>query len=78
MIAEPSSRGKGLATQALAGALLYVENFFPHNVSAVVAKISLDNEISLRFFQNKLGFIERKRNACFNEVCMVQTMSKLL
>ena len=68
MIAESSSRGKGLAAQALAGALLYVENFFDHNVTAIVAKVSLDNLPSLRFFKDKLGFTERRRNNCFNEV----------
>nr|CDS26398.1 n acetyltransferase 9 [Hymenolepis microstoma] len=57
MIAEPSSRGKGLAVQALGGVLFYVEHFFPCNVTGVVAKISLDNELSLRFFANKLGFV---------------------
>lgn len=69
MIAEVSSRGKGLAVQALAGMLLYVEHFFESSVTAIVAKVSLDNEPSLRFFKNKLGFVERRRNACFNEVC---------
>lgn len=68
MIAESTSRGRGLAAQALAGALLYVEHLFRHNVTGVVAKISLDNELSLRFFEKKLGFVVRKKNTCFNEV----------
>ncbi|CDS42341.1 expressed protein [Echinococcus multilocularis] len=71
MIAEVSSRGKGLAAQALAGVLLYVERYFVRNVTAIVAKVSLDNEPSLRFFKNKLGFVERRRNACFNEIELV-------
>ncbi|KAL5110763.1 N-acetyltransferase 9-like protein [Taenia crassiceps] len=71
MIAEASSRGRGLAIQALAGVLLYVEHFFRRSVTAIVAKVSLDNEPSLRFFKNKLGFVERRRNACFNEVELV-------
>ncbi|EUB64328.1 N-acetyltransferase 9-like protein [Echinococcus granulosus] len=71
MIAEASSRGKGLAAQALAGVLLYVERYFVRNVTAIVAKVSLDNEPSLRFFKNKLGFVERRRNACFNEIELV-------
>ncbi len=79
MIAEKSSRGKGLAAQALAGILMYVQRYFADNITAVVAKISLDNEPSLKFFNGKLGFIERKRNACFNEVRIVLqcTMSHL-
>ncbi|VDO06826.1 unnamed protein product [Rodentolepis nana] len=76
MIAEPSSRGKGLAAQALGGVLFYVEHLFPHHVTGVVAKISLDNEISLRFFENKLGFVVRKRNTCFNEVELVCPLSE--
>ncbi|KAM3184804.1 hypothetical protein ACTXT7_007648 [Hymenolepis weldensis] len=76
MIAEPSSRGKGLAAQALAGALFYVEHLFPHNVTGVVAKISLDNELSLRFFANKLGFVVRKRNTCFNEAELICPLSE--
>ena len=68
MIAEAASRGKGLAAQALAGILLYVEQFFVSKVAAVVAKVSLENEPSLRFFKNKLGFVERRINRCFNEV----------
>ncbi|VUZ49472.1 unnamed protein product [Hymenolepis diminuta] len=77
MIAEPSSRGKGLAAQALAGALFYVERLFPHNVTGVVAKISLDNEPSLRFFENKLGFVVRKRNTCFNEAELICPLSEI-
>lgn len=68
MIAEESSRRKGLAAQALAGALLYVERFFAAEIIGVVAKVSLDNTPSIRFFLDKLGFVERKRNICFNEV----------
>uniref|UniRef100_A0A5K3EUX9 Small ribosomal subunit protein eS25 n=1 Tax=Mesocestoides corti TaxID=53468 RepID=A0A5K3EUX9_MESCO len=71
MIAEPSSRGKGLASQALAGILLYVQRFFANRVVAIVAKVSLDNIPSLKFFKNKLGFVERKHNLCFNEVELV-------
>ncbi|VDK41263.1 unnamed protein product, partial [Taenia asiatica] len=77
MIAEVSSRGKGLAVQALAGVLLYAEHFFGRSVTAIVAKVSLDNEPSLRFFKNKLGFVERRCNACFNEVELVCPKSEV-
>nr|VZI44732.1 unnamed protein product [Spirometra erinaceieuropaei] len=71
MIAEPTARGRGLAAQAIAACLLYVHKYFTEDITAVVAKVSLDNEASLRLFRDKLGFVERKRVLCFNEVDLV-------
>ncbi|VDM01160.1 unnamed protein product [Schistocephalus solidus] len=71
MIADPTARRRGLASQAIAACLVYVHKYFTEDITAVVAKVSLDNEASLNLFKDKLGFIERKRILCFNEVDLV-------
>lgn len=67
MIAEPSSRRKGIATEAL-------QMFMAYGVSALGvmkfrAKIGEDNSSSLQLFQ-KLGYQEISRSAVFKEVTL--------
>ncbi|CAI2725743.1 unnamed protein product [Schistosoma spindalis] len=66
MIAESKYRGHGLAAEALAGLLEYS-----------VAKVSMTNESSIKFFQNRLQFIERSRNTIFNEIEFVPDIQQL-
>jgi RimJ/RimL family protein N-acetyltransferase len=67
MIAEPASRRKGLATEAL-------QLFMAYGVSALGvtkfrAKIGEDNSSSLQLFE-KLGYQEVSRSAVFREVTL--------
>ncbi|CAH8492364.1 unnamed protein product [Schistosoma haematobium] len=67
MIAESKYRGQGLAAEALAGILEYSGRHLPMKLNSLVAKVSMTNESSIHFFQNRLNFIERSRNTIFNE-----------
>jgi RimJ/RimL family protein N-acetyltransferase len=64
MIAEPASRRRGLATEALQLFMAYA--FGTLGVSRFVAKIGEANAPSLALFQ-RLGFVETRRVAAFRE-----------
>ncbi|KDO58449.1 hypothetical protein CISIN_1g033454mg [Citrus sinensis] len=67
MIAEPKSRGKGLAKDAVLMMMAYaVENFGIH---VFRAKIGESNGASLRLFQ-KLGFEDISYSEIFKEVTL--------
>jgi len=66
MIAEKSSRRKGIAEEALE----MFTDFMKSNVTnlrALVAKIQMKNHASINLFQ-KMGYVEFKRVDCFEEV----------
>jgi RimJ/RimL family protein N-acetyltransferase len=65
MIAEPSSRRKGLAHEALQTMVAYSRAHF--GTVHFVAKIKDNNDASMRLFQS-LGFRETRRVAVFHEV----------
>lgn len=67
MIAEPSSRRKGIATEALQLFMAYGVGTL--GVTRFRAKIGESNESSLQLFQ-KLGYQEVSRSAVFKEVTL--------
>nr|CAH8822090.1 unnamed protein product [Trichobilharzia regenti] len=67
MIAESKFRGQRLAAEALAGILEYSGRHLPVDLTSLVAKVSVNNEGSVKFFKERLQFIERSRNNIFNE-----------
>jgi len=67
MIAEPSSRRKGIATEALQLFMAYGVGKL--GVTRFRAKIGESNESSLQLFQ-KLGYQEVSRSAVFKEVTL--------
>ncbi|KAH8849387.1 N-acetyltransferase 9 [Schistosoma japonicum] len=77
MIAESSYRGQGLAAEALASILEYSGRYLPMKLTSLVAKVSMNNEKSIRFFRNRLKFIERSRNTVFNEIEFVPDIQQL-
>ncbi|CAH8492379.1 unnamed protein product [Schistosoma haematobium] len=77
MIAESKYRGQGLAAEALAGILEYSGRHLPMKLNSLVAKVSMTNESSIHFFQNRLNFIERSRNTIFNEIEFVPEIQQL-
>ncbi|CAH8491741.1 unnamed protein product [Schistosoma bovis] len=77
MIAESKYRGQGLAAEALAGILQYSGRHLPMKLNSLVAKVSMTNESSIHFFQNRLNFIERSRNTIFNEIEFVPEIQQL-
>lgn len=67
MIAEPKSRGKGLAKESILVMMAFaVENLGIHKFRA---KIGESNEASLNLFK-KLGFMETSRSEIFKEVTL--------
>ncbi|KAH6788612.1 Acyl-CoA N-acyltransferases superfamily protein [Perilla frutescens var. frutescens] len=67
MIAEPKSRGKGLAKESILLMMAFaVKNFGIHNFCA---KIGESNEASLNLFK-KLGFMETSCSEIFKEVTL--------
>ncbi|KAH6781023.1 Acyl-CoA N-acyltransferases superfamily protein [Perilla frutescens var. hirtella] len=67
MIAEPKSRGKGLAKESILLMMAFaVKNFGIHNFRA---KIGESNEASLNLFK-KLGFMETSCSEIFKEVTL--------
>ncbi|CAH8823971.1 unnamed protein product [Trichobilharzia szidati] len=77
MIAEPKFRGQGLAAEALAGILEYSGRHLPVNLTSLVAKVSINNEGSIKFFKERLQFIERSRNNIFNEIEFIPDIQNL-
>uniref|UniRef100_A0A5K4F0Q8 N-acetyltransferase domain-containing protein n=2 Tax=Schistosoma mansoni TaxID=6183 RepID=A0A5K4F0Q8_SCHMA len=77
MIAESKYRGQGLAAEALAGILEYSGRNLPMKLNSIVAKVSMTNQSSINFFQNRLKFIERSRNNVFNEIEFVPEIQQL-
>lgn len=67
MIAEPSSRGKGLGSEATLAMMYYGVTFL--EISHFVAKIGYQNTRSLELFK-KLGFREESRSDIFSEVTL--------
>lgn len=67
MLAEERARGQGLAPEALATFLEYVGRHLPYKLCSLVAKVSLDNEPSIRLFQGRLGFVQRSRCNVFRQ-----------
>ncbi|XP_014212001.1 N-acetyltransferase 9-like protein [Copidosoma floridanum] len=72
MIAELSNRGKGLGWESVVLMMRYgIENL---NIQKYTAKISMDNQISLKMF-NKLGFVETSKSQVFQEVTVEKQVS---
>lgn len=72
MIAEEGARGKKLGWQAVILMLLYgIEHI---KLTCYEAKISLENEISIRMFK-KLGFQEKSRSEVFQEITLMKHVS---
>lgn len=69
MVAEPDSRRKGLALEALQLFMAYLHSRL--GVSRFVAKIGADNAPSLALFQGRLGFVELRRVEVRAAVCKV-------
>lgn len=67
MIAEPSYRRKGYATEALETFMAY--GAMELGVTTFVAKIGFENEPSLGLFA-RLGYVERSRSEIFQEVTL--------
>ncbi|CAM8949756.1 unnamed protein product [Rhodiola kirilowii] len=73
MIAEPTSRGKGLGKEAVLMMMAFaIENF---DIHIFRVKVGESNEASLSMFQ-KLGFEEVSRSAIFREVTMELSVAK--
>lgn len=68
MVAEPASRRRGIAAEALQLFMAYGATRL--GVSKFVAKIGESNAASLALFQRKLGFVEVGRSAVFKEVTL--------
>jgi len=75
MVADPLQRRRGLGAESL---LLIIHFLLQHmpSVSEFVAKISDDNEPSLRLFQEKLGFRLRRHLAVFSQTELVLTAAE--
>lgn len=68
MIAEPSARGKGLGWESTLIMLKYgMEQL---KIKSFVAKIGLDNPISITMFEKKLLFKEESRSTVFDEITL--------
>jgi hypothetical protein len=68
MVAEPSSRRRGLAHEALS---LFMAFAVCHlGVTRFCAKVGEANGASLSLFEHKLGFVEVGRSAAFKEVVL--------
>ena len=65
MIAEPLSRRKGIAAEALTLLMAYAREVYA--VEGFVVKVGGSNEASLRMFKEKLGFIETEYVDVFDE-----------
>lgn len=65
MIAEPASRRKGIAQEALTLFMAYTHHVL--GVKTWIAKIGMANSASVSLFQ-RLGFVKTKEVACFQEV----------
>ncbi|WIA12789.1 hypothetical protein OEZ85_006420 [Tetradesmus obliquus] len=68
MIAEPASRRRGLAVEALQLFMAYGVKFL--GVTKFRVKIGENNAASLALFSAKLGFAEVSRSAVFKEVTL--------
>ncbi|THD26215.1 hypothetical protein D915_002725 [Fasciola hepatica] len=68
MLAEERTRGQGLAPEALATFLEYIGRNLPYKLCSLVAKVSMDNEPSIRLFRGRLGFVERNRCNVFKQI----------
>nr|CAH8822088.1 unnamed protein product [Trichobilharzia regenti] len=77
MIAESKFRGQRLAAEALAGILEYSGRHLPVDLTSLVAKVSVNNEGSVKFFKERLQFIERSRNNIFNEIEFIPDVENL-
>jgi RimJ/RimL family protein N-acetyltransferase len=70
MIAESSSRKKGLAQQALAGMILFARDVL--QVKQCIAKIDHKNIPSIKLF-TKLGFTQTSKDDTFQEITMTSS-----
>ncbi|XP_065899702.1 N-acetyltransferase 9-like protein [Dysidea avara] len=68
MVAEPSVRRQGLASEAVLLMMLYATEEL--NINKFRVKILENNTASLHLFQTKLNFTEVGRNAVFHEVVL--------
>eukprot|EP00743_Colponemidia_sp_Colp-15_P007746 GILK01008388.1.p1 GENE.GILK01008388.1~~GILK01008388.1.p1 ORF type:complete len:182 (-),score=20.73 GILK01008388.1:178-723(-) len=71
MIAEPASRRKGLASQALDLMMKYANKNLA--IKTFRAKIKAENDPSIRMFQ-KLGYVQESYSEVFGEVTYVHTI----
>lgn len=71
MIAEPSFRRKGMATEAVLGMMWFAQQKL--EATRFIAKVSLDNGPSLGLFKNHLYFEEESKSEAFQEVTLVAT-----
>ena len=69
MIGENKSRRKGYALDAVLGMMEYGRKYL--NITRFIAKISDENEASIKMFRDKLQFIERKKLSFFKETHFV-------
>ena len=71
MVAEPGSRRKGIAEEAMG---LFIEYMKTHitGLRVLIAKIQMTNTPSIRMFE-KLGFKEWKRVECFGEIHFISS-----
>lgn len=67
MIAEPSSRGRGLGLEATLAMMYYGVAFL--GIRHFIAKIGYQNTRSLELFK-KLGFVEKSRSDVFKEATL--------
>ena len=65
MVAEPLSRRKGIAAEALTLLMAYARDVY--SVHGFVAKVGGDNEASLRLFRERLGFVQAEYAEVFDE-----------
>jgi len=76
MIAEKSSRGKGLAKEALYLIMKYAVQY--KKLDQFTAKISLTNKPSIHLFTQTLKFTETQRNDVFQELtCCLKVTDNL-
>ena len=66
MIAEPSARRKGLASESIKVLMEFVEKKFPE-INSFIAKIDFENLSSQNLFKS-LGFTEVGRSSYFKEI----------
>jgi hypothetical protein len=68
MVAEPASRRRGVALEALQLFMAYGVKFL--RVTKFRVKIGENNAASLTLFSEKLGFVEVSRSVVFKEVTL--------
>ena len=74
MVAEETYRNQGYGSKALESFLFYIKHYL-NGIAEVIAKISVSNTASLKFFK-KMGFQETSRSEVFEEVTMTLYMCK--